>query len=579
MFDILIKDALIVDGSGKKAFKGSLGIKDGKIEAVGALEAEAKMVIEAEGLMAAPGFVDIHSHGDETLLLYPKAQSHLMQGVTTIVGGNCGFSPAPLGKWWLLSFWEFDWWHKIAPYKYYEPILQPLDKVVPFIRKHGIEVDWRNFGQFLDKIEKEGISVNYVPLVGHNTIRAAVMGDDHQRDPTEEEIKQMEKLLMSSLAEGAFGLSSGLDYPPGSFAKTHELIKLGEAIRKYNGIYATHWRRTGIRRGRRTKPQEKIKGIEEAIKIAKATEVPLQISHILSGYTIYPPPPPSLAKAAAEATLELIDQADVNISFDVIPNTDGGVVIAPYLASGLAPWLREIGSLEGLAERLKAKDFQEEIREVIEAGKWWAINPHINPYWPTQIRILRCKTAEYEGKTLAEITEERGRGKDPLDVMFEIVIEDPQTKINFEGLTTEEEVITYLKHKQAMVGIDTFTFDDTWEISCPPYFLPHPNTYGAYPRYIRRYVRETKALSIEEAIYKATHAPAKKMGLKGRGIIERGAFADIVIFNYDELSEGGDYLEPRRYPKGIKYVIVNGKIVVEKGKHTKARPGKVFRRA
>lgn len=581
-FDLIIINGLVYDGKGNPPYKASIAVKDGKIVKIGDIRRfEAKRVIDAKGLAVSPGFIDIHSHGDETLFLYPTADSFVMQGITTIIGGNCGFTPAPLRDWWLLSFWEYDLWDELRPFKYYPEILIPLDEFKKKVKEvYGIDINWKSFNDYLKRIESIGISVNYAPLVGHNTIRAQVMGNDYKRKAKPEEIKEMKELVREAMEAGAHGLSTGLDYEPGAYADTEELIELVKVVKEYGGIYSTHWRRTGIRKERvEFRPPEKIKGILEAIEIGKKTKVPVQISHIMSGYAIYPPPPPELATSAAKATIKVIDNArkeGIDITFDVIPNVDGGVFTFKYLAGLLAPWVRELGSRENLAKALKAKDFRDEVKQVILSGKWWYINPKVNPYWAEKVKILVCKNNSYVGKTLAEIASEKNQ--DPIDTLFDIIIEDPDTRVEYGSFIDESEVIEFIKHPYSMICTDTFALDFKWEIKKPPYFLPHPNTYAAFPRFIRRYVRELKVITLEEAIKKITFLPAQKLKLKGRGVIEVGAYADIVIFNPNEIAEGGDYLEPRKPPKGIHYVIVNGEIVVEKGKHTAKKPGKVIRR-
>jgi len=583
---ILIRDATIVDGSGRRPFRGSILIVGDRIQEVvegpSALTGTADVVIDASGLIACPGLIDMHAHGDETLFLYPTADNYVLQGVTTIVGGNCGFSPAPIRDWWLMSFWEYDWWHEIEPYKYYAPIMHPIEKVNEKLKeKLGFTIDWRTFGEYLQKIREIGTSVNYVPMVGHNTIRTAVMGNDYKRRARPEEVEEMRRLVREAMDSGAHGMSTGLDYEPGSYADTEELVELARVVAEYGGIYATHWRRTGVRKEvKEVRRPEKIKGILEAIEIGKKAKVSVQISHLLSGYTIYPPPPPILAEASAKATLQVIDEArgkGLDVTFDVIPNTTGGVFAAPELVSLLTPWLREAGSRERLAEHLRAKDVREEIREVINAGRWWAINPKVNPFWMDSIRIVKCKVKAFEGKTVGEIAEERGA--DPLDTLFDILQEDPYAKMIYEHLIEEVELITYLRHPACMIGIDTFALDDKWGMKTPPYYLPHPNTYSGYVHYLTRYVRELHVLSLEEAIRKATSLPARRMGLTDRGVIRPGAYADLTIFDLQRLQELGTYLEPRRYPKGVNYVIVNGEIVVKNGKHTGVRAGRVIPRA
>jgi len=584
-WDILIENGLIVDGTGSSPFKGFVGIQKGRIVYVSSEKpkVDVKMVIDASELIVSPGFIDIHSHGDETILLYPKAENYVLQGVTTIVGGNCGYSPAPVGDFWLMSFWEMDWWHELKPYKYYAPLMHPIDKVNEKLKeKFGFTIDWKTFNDFLNKVESKGLSINYIPLVGHGSIRAVVMGEDHKRKASQKEIDDMKVHLREAMDAGAHGMSSGLDYAPGYYADIQELIELVKVVKEYDGIYATHWRRTGIRTEarRETRPPEKIKGIIEAIEISEKTGVPVQISHISYGYVVYPPPPESLRKAMAEATLEYINKAlerGVDVTFDVIPNITGGVFSMPKLISLLSPWLRESGSLERFIENLKCEDYRRDIKEAIYNGKWYTINPTIDPYWMDNIIIRKCRNNDYIDKSLGEIS--TYKNMDPVDMLMNIIIEDPETlyepSYTYAG---EESLDVFIKHPNSMIGADIFALDFKWEAKVPPYYLPHPNTYGAFSRYIKRFVRERKTLSLEEAIRKITYTPAKRMKIIDRGVIKVGAWADITIFNLDTISDRGTYLEPRIPPVGIEYVIVNGEIVVKNGRHIGTLSGRVIRK-
>ncbi|MEW6398268.1 MAG: amidohydrolase family protein [Bacillota bacterium] len=577
-FDLIVSDGLVVDGTGSPGFRGWVGLRGDRIAAVGPPPlpegVEAARVLDAAGLVVSPGFIDIHSHGDETLLLYPDAPSAARQGITTFAGGNCGFSPAPLGDQWVLSFWEFDWWHEVAPYKYYEPTMRPLEAVRrKAAEKHDLDIDWRSFGDFLARVEAVRPAVNYVPLVGHNALRTIVMGTDYARPARPEEISAMRDLLRRALEEGARGMSTGLDYEPGGYAETSEIVELARVLPEFGSIYATHWRRTGIRRG--TPEPALARGLKEAVEIGRQAGVRVQISHLLPAYRIFPDPPASLLKAAAEATLEILDEGlrqGVDVSFDVIPNVDGGVVIAPYLVSLLSPWLRDAGSPERLADLLAAPDYQAEVREFVEAGKWYSLNPRGDPRWAEAIVILRCEDTSLERRSLAAIARE-GTG-DPLATLFDLVQRYPRTRARMGMLGREEAIPVFFSHPRSMACSDSFIFDDRWEVRHPPYFLPHPNTYGVFPRYLRRYAGP----SLEEGVARITSRPARALGLDDRGVIREGAYADLVAFDPATVDEGGDYLEPRRYPKGIRWVLVNGQVVVEEGGQRDARPGRVLAR-
>jgi len=388
----------------------------------------------------------------------------------------------------------------------------------------------------------------------------------------------MKRLVENAMEAGAWGLSTGLDYPPGVFSETEEIVELAKVAAKYGGMYSTHWRRTGLRR-EKTKPQEKIQGLIEAVEIGKHAGIPVQISHLLSGYTITPPPPPILEEASANATLEVIDKGvkdGVDLWFDVIPNTTGGVFTSSFLIALLSPWVREVGSPEGLARALALSDFRSELKEILNAGKWYALNPRVDPHWATRIKITKSGDKAAIGKTIAELAEEKG--KDALDVLFDVLQGDPDTHALPAMIQSETEKATYLRHPRAMVGIDTFALDYRWETRYAPKFYPHPNTYGGFARYFRVYQRELRTLSLEEAVRKVTGSPAKRFGLKDRGILANGMRADIVVFDQSEIGDVGDHMEPRRRPRGIVSVVVNGEVVVENGVHTGKTPGVLMRK-
>ncbi|MDI6707424.1 MAG: D-aminoacylase [Firmicutes bacterium] len=575
--DIIIKNGSIVDGTGKDMYKDDIGIKDGKIVKIGKLDdCSAERAIDGEGLIVSPGFIDMHSHGEMTILMFPKAESSIKQGITTMVGGNCGISPAPLEGYWLMQFWEFDFWDEIQPYIFYQDAIQPAEKAKEVIKKKfGVDIKWSTFKEFLDCVDERGASINFVPLVGHGQIRAQVMGMDSSRQATDEEIEKMAKYIREAMESGAFGMSTGLDYAPGAYANTEEIVKLAKVVKEYGGMYATHWRRTGVRKGTPKRPK-KIKGIEEALEVGKRANIKVQISHLASGYEIYPEPAAALERASAQATLDVIDQAvkeGVDVAFDVIPNTSGGIGTAVYFITYFAPWLNQAGSVEQFAKNLLAQDLREHIKEFIISGRWYAINPKVSPDWDREIIILGSKNKDYEGKTLSQIAEDKN--KDALDLFIDIIIEDPFIKGKREFMN-EEWVKVFLKHPRSMVCTDSFAFDDkgVWGLDTEiPCLLPHPNTYCAFPRYITTYGEGR----IEDTIRRITGFPAEWLGITDRGVIKEGACADIVIFDREGFKTNENYVETRNYPDGIDYVIVNGKLVVDKGTHTGELAGKVIR--
>jgi N-acyl-D-aspartate/D-glutamate deacylase len=286
-----------------------------------------------------------------------------------------------------------------------------------------------------------------------------------------------------------------------------------------------------------------------------------------------------MTEAAVRATLNIIDEAreeGVDVNFDEIPNhLAGGIGTTPWLVSYLTPWLRVTGSLEQLVNALRMDEFREEIKKNIWAGKHYGLNPNINENWAKQRTIVTCSDERFIDKTLAEIAEELD--VNPLDALFEVIMTDPETKAIRKG-GDDTVKLMFFKHPEMMIGVDTFAVDDKRESRHPPWSLPNENSYGGFPRYLRRAYRETGTLSLEEAIRKVTSLPARKFKLNGRGVLEAGAYADVVVMNPETVIDKGNQLNPRLYPEGIEHVIVNGVVVVDSSGHTGVRPGKILRR-
>jgi N-acyl-D-aspartate/D-glutamate deacylase len=586
-YDILIKNASIVDGTGAPGYRGALAVSEGRIAALGKVEgdldADAETIIDGEGLVASPGFIDVHNHGDLSILYYPEAESFVRQGITTFVGGQCGDSPGPFGEYIGLPWFLSDLYGDVAPTMYNRQWLIPRDEVNARHKElYGWEIDWRRLGEFFEKVEAGGISPNYAPMAGQGDIRCLVMGPDFERKATKKEVKEMVGHVEEALEDGCIGISVGRDYDPGIWAGFDELLACAKAAAKYGGLYASHCLRTGHRKSRRPGewPPAKIDGLIEAIDIGRKAGIPVQVSHLGSLYDVRPGASDIMAKAAVKATLKDIDDAleeGIDVSFDEIPHhATGGIYTSPWLVSYLTPWLRVAGSREQLVEALRMKEFRDEIKEAIWAGKHYGLNPHITEGWAKQRTIVECKDERFVDKNLAEIALELG--VDELDALFTVVSADPEAKAIRKGSNVWPKYMFY-QHPQAMIGIDTFAVDDKRVSRHPPWFYPNENSYGGFPRYLRQAYRESGTLSLEEAIRKVTSLPASKFKLAGRGVLEEGAHADIVVFNPETVTDKGDQLNPRQYPVGIEHVIVNGVQVVKDSAHTGARPGSILRRA
>jgi N-acyl-D-amino-acid deacylase len=556
-YDVIIKSTTIIDGTGKAPFKGDVAIRGEKIVAVGNIKGKAPVVIDGSRLTTCPGFIDPHNHADLSIMKYPLCENLVMQGVTTFLGGNCGDSPAPQKN--------------------------------------------KNFADWLLEVEKAGISINYAPLVGHNPMRRLVMGDDYRRRATAEEIEKMKELAADAMESGAFGFSAGLDPGPGHFADTEEIIAIAKEVKKYGGFFDPHTR--GVQSQWATDdPKEAdygifygpvenafvgmYRGYVEAIEVARRTGIRLNIAHIDNAYMVPQPHPDSLEEAGAHATLEyLIESAraeGLDVTFDIIPY-DGNISGKERLSWGLfskSPalnWVYQIvkRSRKDYIDQLKTKEFREKVRRTYEAGrlKLGMIHTKAWPYWMDYFKIVSCKNKKYEGRTIAEIA--KLRNTDALEAIFDILVEDPNTIwIQFLDPRLHPAVIPILiQYPHAMPCTDTRALpaelDDDFEVS--------PTAYGLYPHYIRRNVREKSNLSLEEAIRKATSLPAQVIGLKDRGILKAGNFADIVIFDYESIKEIGDYMNPDQRPEGIEFVLVNGTTIYKDRTHTGRKPGKVIR--
>jgi N-acyl-D-aspartate/D-glutamate deacylase len=341
-YDILIKNASIVDGTGSPAYKGAIAVKDDRIAAIGEVEGDlkvnAKRVIDAESLVATPGFIDVHNHGDLSILYYPEAESFVRQGITTFVGGQCGNSPGPFGEYIGLPWFLGDLYVDVAPTMYNREWLIPRDLLNPRHREvYGWEIDWETLGEFFQRVEVKGISPNYAPLVGHGDVRSLVLGPDFKREATKREVREMRKHVEQAMEDGCIGISVGRDYDPGIWAGFDEILACARVAAKYGGVYASHSHSTGHRKSRRPGefPPDKTEGVLEAIDVGRRAKMPVQISHLGARYVVKPGGSDIMTEAAVKATLKIIDDAreeGIDVSFDKIPN---------HLASGIGttPWL------------------------------------------------------------------------------------------------------------------------------------------------------------------------------------------------------------------------------------------------
>ncbi|UCE44173.1 MAG: D-aminoacylase [Candidatus Bathyarchaeota archaeon] len=532
MYDILIRKGRVIDGSGNPWFEADVGVEKERITAIGSLaSAPADTIIDARHMVVCPGFVDMHSHSDFTLLVNPLAESKIRQGVTTEVIGNCGLSAAPLPN--LLK----------------ENIL----KTMPMLKEAKLELTWSTMGEYISLMRMKGVALNVVPLVGNSNIRVSLLGFEN-RLPTRDELQEMRRVLAKAMEDGAFGMSTGLIYPPSCYADIDEIVQLAKVVAQFGGIYASHIRGEGF---------TLIDAVKEAIEIGERAGVPVEISHHkASGKTNW---------GKVKQTLQMMEEArrrGVDVTCDVYPYTAGST----GLDSLLPPTAYE-GGVEKLIKRLSVPKTRKKIREeMIRASEKGGPDALGRPEWDV-IMISYCKGhPDLEGRTIKDLSEEKDI--DPFEFVFDLLIEE-KASVGIVLFTMCDEDMRYvLSHHLSMVGSDSSTRAPYGVLSKGK---PHPRTYGTFPRILRRYVQEEGALTLENAIRKMTSLPAQKLKLKDRGLIRRNMLADIVVMDPKQVIDQATYQEPHQYPKGFDYVLVNGRLVIECRAHTKALPGQVLR--
>lgn len=523
--DILIKNGSVIDGTGKKEFIADVGIKDGKIVLIGKINADAVQIIDAKGLKVVPGFIDIHSHTDADLIINPRAESKIRQGVTTEITGQDGFSWGPLGG------PEFDLTRK------------------NFFEQYGEELKWKTIGDFLNDFSSRKFSVNIATMVGLGTIREYVVGLDN-RPATPEEIQQMQEEIIKAIEEGAIGVSTGLEYTPGSFASTEELIELVKVAPERFRIYATHMR---------NEDNFVLEAIDEAIRIAMDSGARLQISHLkVSGKSNW---------NKVDQVIEKIDKA-IDMGLDVHADRYTYVAYHTNLSSLFPLWSRD-GGTDKFLQRLKNKELHNQLREYVEKKV-----SNLDGDWNGVLisSIGKEEFKNYQGKTIKQLSEELGL--DGFETSVKVLL-DAENQVMMMGFGMEEKSTEkILAHPRVMISSDAGS-----HAPYPPMNreIAHPRAYGTFPRAIAKYVRERKICSLEEMIRKMTSMPAEKLGLSDRGRIMKDAMADVVIFNYDIIQDKATFVDSHQYPEGIPYVIVNGEIVISNYEYTGAMPGRVIK--
>lgn len=510
-FDTIIANGVIYCGDGKAPINGSIGIRDGKIAAIGKIGKSCDKLIDAQGLAVSPGFIDIHTHTDTNLLQAPLGDSRIYQGVTTDIGGNCGDSPFPYSDGYFAS--------KQGQSRFGYPF-------------------WQDIDGFYAALKDKKIGINYKSYTGQGQLRSAVVGDNNVA-ATPEQLVKMCGILDKEMEMGSLGLSCGLEYAPGSYATNEEIVELCKVVAKHDGLFAIHMRNEDDR------VEE---SIMEAIDIARKSGVRLQISHLKAQNAANWHKGPNMLKIIEEARKE-----GINVAFDRYPY----VAFSTGLTSFIPLDLRD-GSDEDILKRLNNKTLSDKIGAYAESRVKRLGGPQ-------NVLIAACRNAEnaaYSGKNIEECC--KISGMDPWPMIRHLLISE-NLGVQMAGFAmTEDNVKMFLAHELGMPASDGSVYSPEGPLGSS---IPHPRSYGTFQRFFGKYIREDKICDLATGIYKCTALPASRIGLKDRGLITPGYAADIVIFNPETIIDTADYSNPHQFGKGVEHVIVNGQHTIENGKY------------
>ncbi|MXY48732.1 MAG: D-aminoacylase [Gemmatimonadetes bacterium] len=524
-YDVIIRGGQVIDGTGAAPVAADIAIAGDRIVQIGPVQGSGGNTIDATGKIVCPGFIDIHSHTDLSLLVDPRAESKIRQGVTTEVAGQDGSSLAPLTNGRLRSLQE------------------------GYGRRYGVDIGWTDFTGLFNTLEQQGIGLNFISLAGQGTIRGYVVGYENV-PASARQVDAMKDLVDQAMSEGAWGLSSGLEYTPGSFADEDEISELGRVAAGYSGFYATHMR---------NEDDFLVEAVSEAISTARKAEIALQIAHF---------------KASGRRNRD-----KVAVCFDMIEQAIGeGMDITldryPYIAyattlQNLFPTRFRAGGAEAFVSRLQSPDVLPAMRraavdKVDMLGDWSAV---------MITSVGRAENQDYVGRRVSEIVARSGQ--DPFEFVRELLIAE-NGSVGMVGFgMSEEEITSVLTHPLVMVASDGGAAAVSGPLSET---TPHPRYYGTFPRVLGKYCREEGLFDLPTAVHKMTGQPAQRLGLADRGRIDVGLVADLVVFDPDTVIDRADFMNPHQYAQGIESVLVNGAVVIDGGEHTGALPGKVLRK-
>lgn len=529
-YDVVIRHGRIVDGTGSPWYSGDIGVRNGKIAAIGNLAgAAAKRTIDAQEMVVAPGFIDMLGQSELTILVNPHLPSKIYQGITTEITGE-GSSIAPVSD-----------------------ALLKADHVG--YEHYGIEPDWHTFREYFARLEKQGMGINLASYVGATQVRRMVLGDD-DRAPAPAELERMKLLVRQAMQDGAVGLSTSLQYAPAPYASTEELIALASEAAKFGGIYATHMR---------SESDAILSALDEAIRIGREAGIPVEIWHLKTAGKANWGRMPEVLSHIQKARDSGVDITADTYAYPAGFNTFSAII---------PPWAHDGGDAK-LIERLKDPGTRARIRKEMEAagGNWE--NEWQEVTGPESIlvgAVQNPKLIPLQGKTIAQIA--KIWGKDPIDTVFDLLIEDRAFTQVAIFMMSEPDIALALQQPWVSICNDS-------QGTAPDGLLgkehPHPRAYGTFPRILSKYVREEKKLTLPDAIRKFSALPAQRMRLADRGVLKQGMWADIVVFDPETIHDRAIFDNPNQLSEGMRFVLVNGVPVVDQGKMTKALPGKVLR--
>jgi dihydroorotase/N-acyl-D-amino-acid deacylase len=529
-YDLLITNGTIIDGSGRPRYTADLAVNADRIVRIGNLKnATAARVIDARGLVVAPGFIDMLGQSETYVLIDNRAMSKVMMGVTTEITGE-GESIAPVND-------------------------RLIEEQRDFLRRYNLTVDWRTLAEYFRRLEKQGIGVNLGTFVGATQVRAYVIGFDN-RPPTASELEQMKQLVDAAMKDGALGLSTSLQYVPARFAKTDEIVELAKVARQRGGIYITH---------QRSEANALDESLEEVFQIARRAKIPVEIWHLKTAYQKNWGRMPEVLEKIGKARTQGLD-----ITADVYPYIAGST----SLSACLPPWALE-GGTEKMLIRIRDAETRERLKKEISAdSKDWE-NIYLGSGGASGVLIGSVINRDLEwmqGKRISEIAAEQK--KDPLDAVFDLILADHGQTGAIYFMMSEEDLRAAMR-----APFVSFCTDSGARATDGPLAgaKSHPRGWGSYPRILGRYVRDEQLLTLEKAIQKMTGMPATRVGLRDRGLLRTGMFADITIFDPVTVIDKATFEMSNQYPQGIRYVIVNGQISVDEGKRTSANAGRPLR--